>query len=70
MKVENKDGSWDGPCTGAAWNEGDGIAWSCWLTGSGAYDGYTYYKQTQMEATDEFAKVVGVVYPGEPPKDR
>ena len=68
MKVENKNGSWDGPCTGGVWSNGAGIAWSCWLTGSGAYDGYTYYKQTQMDPTDEFATVVGVVYPGEPPK--
>jgi hypothetical protein len=70
MKVENKNGFWEGPCTGATWKAGEGIAWSCWLTGSGDYDGYTYYKQTLMETTDITAKVVGVVYPGEPPKDR
>ena len=34
--------------------EGDGVAWSCWLTGSGAYDGYTYYKQTIKEVSDKF----------------
>ena len=45
-----------GPCTGGAWAEGDGIAWSCWLTGSGAYDGYTYYKQSLKEVSDEFAR--------------
>ena len=37
---------------GAPWAEGDGVAWSCWLTGSGAYDGYTYYKQSLMEMPD------------------
>jgi hypothetical protein len=67
MKVENKTGSWDGPCTGGTWTEGDGIAWSCWLTGGGAYDGYTYYKQSSKELGDKFLEVVGVVYPGEPP---
>ena len=70
MKVENADGAWEGPCTGGVWSDGNGIAWSCWLTGSGDYDGYTYYKQTQMDPTDPHAKVVGVVYPGEPPKGR
>lgn len=70
MKVENGNGAWEGPCTGGVWAEGAGIAWSCWLTGSGAYDGYTYYKQTQMDTTDLYAKVIGVVYPGDPPKDR
>jgi hypothetical protein len=70
MKVENKNGSWEGPCTGATWKGGEGIAWSCWLTGSGDYVGYTYYKQTQMETTDIYAEVIGVVYPGEPPKER
>jgi hypothetical protein len=67
MKVENKAGSWDGPCTGGAWSEGEGIAWSCWLTGSGAYDGYTYYKQLSKEPADKFLRVIGVLYPGEPP---
>ena len=70
MKIENKTGSWDGPCTGATWKEGDGIVWSCWLTGSGAYDGYTYYKQSSKEVADEFLDIIGVVYPGDPPKER
>jgi hypothetical protein len=70
MKVENKAGSWDGPCTGATWKAGDGIVLSCWLTGSGAYDGYTYYKQASKEPTDQFATIVGAVYPGEPPTER
>ena len=70
MKVENKDGSWEGPCTGGAWAEGDGFAWSCWLTGKDAYDGYTYYKQSLKEVSDQFVRIIGVVYPGEPPKDR
>jgi hypothetical protein len=70
MKVENKAGSWDGPCTGGTWAEGGGIAWSCWLTGSGAYDGYTYYKQSSKEVAAEFLDIIGVVYPGDPPKER
>lgn len=77
MTVENKDGSWEGRCSGAHWRQGidpetqDGVASSCWLAGSGDYEGYTYYKQTSMDMEDNsHLDVVGVVYPGEPPKDR
>ena len=70
MTVENRDGSWEGPCTGGAWAEGDGFVWSCWLTGKGAYDGYTYYKQSLKEVPDEFVTIIGTVYPGDPPKER
>jgi len=70
MKVENKNGSWVGPCAGAAWAVGDGFAWSCWLTGKGAYDGYTYYKQSLKEESEQFVTIIGAVYPGEPPKER
>ena len=77
MTVENRDGSWEGPCSGAHWRQEngaetrDGVAWSCWLAGSGDYEGYTYYKQTSMDMEDNsHLDVVGVVYPGEPPKER
>ncbi len=39
MTVENRDGSWKGPCSGAHWRQEngaetrDGVAWSCWLAG-------------------------------------
>ncbi len=68
MTVENKDGSWEGPCTGAAWAVGDGFAWSCWLTGSGAYDGYTYYKQSTKESTEQFAGSSGSSTRASPPR--
>jgi hypothetical protein len=77
MTVVNRNGSWEGPCSGAHWRQEngeetrDGVAWSCWLAGSGDYEGYTYYKQTSMDMEDNsHLDVVGVVYPGEPPKER
>ena len=77
MTVENKDGSLEGPVQRCPLEAGhrpetqDGVASSCWLAGSGDYEGYTYYKQTSMDMEDNsHLDVVGVVYPGEPPKDR
>jgi hypothetical protein len=66
VTIKNDTGAWAGTCTGGAWSNGEGIAWSCWLTGSGAYDGYSYYRQISKEPVpgDAPATVVGVVYPG------
>lgn len=62
-RLENADGAWDGPCSGAAWDTGDGGAWSCQLTGSGAYDGYSYLflATTSDPGIDD---VRGVIVPG------
>lgn len=67
MKLVNDGGTWEGPCTGGSWDGGDGLIWSCWLTGSGGYDGWTYYRQTSKRLGDTGDQVVGIVYPGEPP---
>ena len=66
IKIENENGAWTGTCTGGAWGDGlRGLAWSCWLTGSGEYDGYSYYRQISREPDAEAgATVIGVVYPG------
>jgi hypothetical protein len=65
-RLENAAGAWDGPCSGAAWDAGSGGAWSCRLTGSGAYDGYSYlsWATTGDSGIDD---VRGVIYPGPPP---
>lgn len=62
-RLENADGAWDGTCSGAAWDAGSGGAWSCRLTGSGAYDGYSYltWATTGDPGIDD---VRGVIYPG------
>ncbi len=42
-RIENADGAWDGPCSGASWSNGQQSDVSCWLAGSGSYEGFTYY---------------------------
>ena len=65
-RLETAAGAWDGTCSGAAWDAGAGGAWSCRLTGSGAYDGYSYLfsATTGDSGTDD---VRGVIVPGPPP---
>ncbi len=64
-RLENADGAWEGTCSGAAWEGGrdEGGAWSCRLTGSGAYDGYSYVfsATTGDPGIDD---VRGVIVPG------
>jgi hypothetical protein len=64
MRVVNDAGAWEGPCTGAAWADGDGVAWSCWLTGSGDYTGWTYYRQLTKDVSDTVVRATGAIYPG------
>jgi hypothetical protein len=39
---------------------------SCWLLGSGAYKGYTFF--FQQSGHDVNAEIEGIIYPGSPPK--
>jgi hypothetical protein len=65
-RLENAAGAWDGTCSGAASDAGGGGAWSCRLTGSGAYDGYSYlFSATPSESGT--GDVRGVIVPGPPP---
>lgn len=62
-RLENTAGTWDGTCSGAAWDMGGGGAWSCRLTGSGAYDDYSYlFSVTTREPGGD--DVRGVIVPG------
>jgi hypothetical protein len=60
-------GSWTGPCSGANWAQDEAFAWSCWLTGSGDYAGYTFYQSVNLEV-GEIPVVRGVIYEGAPPE--
>ena len=66
-RLEGADGAWEGTCSGAAWDTArdvdDGGAWSCRLTGSGGYDGYSYFfsATTGDPGIDD---VRGVIVPG------
>ena len=68
MSTTNADGAWEGTCTGGMWGNGDVNDISCWLVGSGAYKGLTYYKHTRtagLSFADE-----GVILPAPPPTTR
>lgn len=70
--LANDGGSWTGPCTGGAWTDamsgGPGnFAWGCWLTGSGDYEGYTFYQTVVREASGT-PVIHGVIFQGAPPK--
>ena len=62
-RLENAAGAWDGTCSGAAWDPGSGGAWSCRLTGSGAYDDYSYLFSATPSDPD-LDDVRGVIVPG------
>ena len=72
MKVDNKNGSWDGPCTGCPL--GMRVTASRGPAGSpasGDYDGYTYYKQTsRWKRRTEYAKARRGRLPGRAPQAR
>ncbi|HEY3333900.1 MAG TPA: hypothetical protein VGK16_01590 [Candidatus Limnocylindrales bacterium] len=63
--ITNDKGAWTGPCTGAATAKGSFGPFSCWLTGSGAYAGWTYFQaSTPSGAT---ATTEGIIYQGAVP---
>lgn len=66
LRLENAGGAWDGTCSGSAWDGGDSAAWSCWLTGSGAYDGYSHYFSATWNRPGA-GDVRGVTVPASPP---
>ena len=63
-RTENADGAWEGPWTGVAWNDGATNV-SGWLTGSGAYAGWTYYFHTYGSSQPYL--VEGIIFEGSPP---
>ena len=69
--LQTADGAWDGTCTGAGWNGLNDIVADCWLTGSGAYDGLAWYRQSRWRFADHWdftdGNSRGVIIPGEPP---
>lgn len=64
--LENAGGAWDGTCRGAGWKGGDNGARACWLAGSGAYEGYTYYLQVTSYYPDP-GTVSGTIFRGSAP---
>jgi hypothetical protein len=68
FRLENAEGAWVGTCRGAGWQGGDLGAMACWLAGSGAYAGYTYYLQaTSTGDSLDMLRLDGLIYPGSAP---
>jgi hypothetical protein len=65
--LEAEGGTWEGTCTGATWRAGDGMVGSCWLTGTGDYEGSTFYLHHAKAPGVSHADVQGIIYPGTPP---
>jgi hypothetical protein len=61
-RLENADGAWEGTWRGAIWSRGGGTEHTMWLTGSGAYEGLTYYAHVNSSL-----RIEGVIFPGEAP---
>jgi hypothetical protein len=61
-RLENANGAWEGTWRGVIWNRGGGTEHTMWLTGSGAYEGLTYYAHVNSSLDVE-----GIIFPGEAP---
>ena len=60
--LTNDKGTWAGTCSGAATVKFAFGPFSCWLTGSGAYAGWTYYQASTP--TGATATTEGIIYKG------
>ncbi len=58
-------GTWEGPCTGGIW-EYSHFSDTCWLAGSGPYEGMTFFYQLLHGAAEGELVVNGLIYPGAP----
>ncbi len=61
-RLVNDGGTWEGNCTGMAWEAGNRAAGSCSLVGTGGYTGYLYYFQHTYGAAG--LNVQGFILPG------
>lgn len=68
MSQKTADGAWEGTCTGGLWANESESSLSCWLVGSGAYKGLTYYMHARN--VDLAVEVDGVILPAAPPTAR
>lgn len=65
MSLTSANGAWQGACTGGTWDDENSGDLSCWLVGSGAYKGLTYYMHSRN--VGELVAVDGVILPAAPP---
>jgi len=66
MRLENDWGAWEGVINGARYPDGTAFEYG-WLTGEGAYEGYTYFHSTYGIPAGTERVIEGAIWPGEPP---
>ena len=66
VEVQNFKGTWSGSCTAGGWGSNGTVVAGCWLTGGGAYKGFTAY--LNIRGVDPTPTVEGVIFPGAVPK--
>jgi hypothetical protein len=64
-RMDGPDGTWTGTCRGSLAADGSGLR-ACWLTGSGTYEGLSYYLQADWPASGP-GTVRGAIVPAPPP---
>jgi hypothetical protein len=68
MTITNGDGTWAGPCEGAAWGQEGQVVVSCDMRGTGGHAGKSFY--VQMRGSPDFPLTVeGVVFDGTIPAE-
>jgi len=66
MRLVNDWGAWEGPITGVRYPDGTEIEYG-WLTGEGAYAGFSYFHSTRHHSAEAERVLEGAIWPGEPP---
>ena len=67
LRLITADGAWEGSCTGSTWNDLRAGDLSCWLVGSAAHAGLTYYLDHRFGAGSEPDAFSGVILASTPP---
>jgi hypothetical protein len=67
LRLITADGAWEGSCTGSTWNDLRAGDLSCWLVGSAAHAGLTYYLDHRFGAGSEPDAFLGVILASTPP---
>ena len=66
MRLDNDWGTWEGVVNGVRFPDGTIVEYG-WLTGRGAYDGFSYFHSTHGPSAGTERAIEGAIWPGEPP---
>ena len=68
-RIENHGGAWEGTLSGVYSSETHEDALTFWFTGTGGYEGLSYFMRLACGATPGLTvPTEGMIFPGEPPK--